>query len=83
MATAVVAAATGDEGSGWFGLLMLPCMPPLGFAVLNVLALREFITGEKGYRTLPMVSAPAAEYLFRRTLHHAILEALFILRRNR
>lgn len=82
MISFVTAAATGDEGSGWFGLLVLACMPPLGYAVFNVLALRVFITGEQGYRTLP-ISAPTAEDLFWRTINHIWLEALFIVRRKR
>lgn len=78
----VAAAATGGEGPGWLGWLVLACMPPLGFAAFNVLTLRAFITGEKGYRTLP-ISAPAAEDLFWRTMNHLWFEALFIVRRRK
>lgn len=60
---------------------MLAGMPPLGFAVFDVFALREFITGEKGFRTLP-ISAPAAEELFWRTTHHMWFQALLIVRRR-
>ncbi|MEU6861386.1 hypothetical protein AB0B28_21235 [Glycomyces sp. NPDC046736] len=71
--------AWSPELLGW---LFPVTMVPLGFAVFNVFVLNAFITGDKGYRTLP-ISAPAANDLFWRTVNQMWLEALFITRRKR